>query len=84
MKLINKLIAVMVLSVPCVTLQAHEGHASVGSLAHSVEHAGWLAAGLMVMSVMILLVFSVSAARADKVLQAREATKQSLADKKPH
>lgn len=69
MKTLTKLMAAAVMTATSVSLQAHEGHATVGSFAHSVEHAGWLAAGVVALSVITLWVFSVSATWADKVLQ---------------
>lgn len=51
-----------------VSVHAHEGHAAVGTVAHEIEHAGWMAAALMFGSVMILLVFSVSVRFADRHL----------------
>jgi len=76
MKIINKLNAVFGLGLTSLSLQAHEGHATVGSLAHSVEHAGWLAAALMLVSILIVVGFSVSATWADRLLQARAAISQ--------
>lgn len=76
MKIVHKLIAMLGLGLTSLSLQAHEGHATVGSLAHSVEHAGWLAAALMLASVLIVVGFSVSATWADRVLQARAAKTQ--------
>ena len=69
MKTLTKMTIAALITATSVSLQAHEGHAAVGSLAHSAEHAGWLAAGVVAMSVITLWVFSVSATWADKVLQ---------------
>jgi hypothetical protein len=76
MRIIIKLIAALGLGVTSLSLQAHEGHATVGSLAHSIEHAGWLAAALMLVSILIVVGFSVSAKWADRVLKARAAITQ--------
>ena len=69
MKTFTKMIIAALITATSVSLHAHEGHAAIGSLAHSVEHAGWLAAALVAVSVITLWVFSVSAIWADKVLQ---------------
>jgi hypothetical protein len=82
MKTFTKMMAAALTTAMSVSVQAHEGHAAVGSLAHSVEHAGWLAAGVMVVSVMTLLMFSVSATWADKVLHENKPSKPCR--KKPH
>ncbi|MDO8907448.1 MAG: hypothetical protein Q7W55_02990 [Pseudohongiella sp.] len=66
MKKFSKLVVAAAASLSAATLQAHEGHAIVGSIAHDLEHAGWLAGALVLGSVLILLVFSVSVRYADK------------------
>lgn len=68
MKKLSKLSAALMSALGSVSLQAHEGHAAVGSMAHEIEHAGWMAAALMLGSVMILLVFSLSVKFADKLV----------------
>lgn len=68
MNTIFKLLAGIALTVLSASLNAHEGHAAVGTMAHDIEHAGWMAAALMLASVMILLVFSASVKFADKHL----------------
>jgi len=75
MKTFTKMMVAALTTAVSVSVQAHEGHAAVGSLAHSSDHAGWLAAGVMVVSVMTLLMFTVSAAWADKVLQEKKPLK---------
>lgn len=48
------------------SLQAHEGHAPVGTVAHGVQHAGWVAAALVMASVLLLTAFCTSARFMDK------------------
>ena len=72
MKSLLRIIGSVAASVFAVSVQAHEGHAIVGTLAHEIEHAGWMAGALMLGSVMILLVFSASVRFADKHLSQKE------------
>jgi divalent metal cation (Fe/Co/Zn/Cd) transporter len=68
MKKVSELFLVAASAFFAASLQAHEGHASVGSMAHELEHAGWIAGALMLASVLMLIVFSVSVRFADKHL----------------
>jgi hypothetical protein len=68
MKTILKLAVAATASLSSALLQAHEGHAAVGTVAHDLQHAGWIAATLMLGSVLILLAFGMSVRYADKYM----------------
>lgn len=67
-------------SVYSVSLQAHEGHAALGTMMHEIQHAGWMAGALMLGSVMILLVFSASVKFADKLLSDKQMSERKRRD----
>jgi ABC-type Na+ efflux pump permease subunit len=68
MKKVSELLLVVASTFFVASLQAHEGHAIVGSMAHELEHAGWIAGALMLASVLMLMVFNVAVCFADKQL----------------
>jgi hypothetical protein len=68
MKKQTRLMLAVMSAVSSVSLHAHEGHAAMGSIAHEIEHAGWVAGALVVASVMIVWGFSAAATFADKVV----------------
>jgi hypothetical protein len=68
MKTISKFAVVATAALLGTTLQAHEGHAAVGTVVHDLQHAGWIAATLMLGSVLILLAFGMSVRCADKYM----------------
>lgn len=68
MKLINKGFAGASAWVLAAATQAHEGHTAMGTIAHDIQHAGWLAAALVSGSVLILVAFGKSAMLADRYL----------------